>query len=107
MSDADRKALQRELGVTADGIWGPNTSAAYNNAFGGNAYGDGYNASNYSPVTSDTGSIYSRNGYTGEKIYSNVVDQGKYYELQDDLASQYLTYNNPNDPNLYMMYIRA
>lgn len=35
MSIAEIKELQRELGVTADGIWGPNTEAAYQAAYGG------------------------------------------------------------------------
>ena len=35
LSTEEIKALQRELGVTADGIWGPKTEAAYQAKYGG------------------------------------------------------------------------
>ena len=37
MTTEEIKALQAELGVTADGVWGPNTQAAYEAAQGGNS----------------------------------------------------------------------
>ena len=40
MSTAEIKALQSELGVTADGIWGPKTEAAYQAKYGSGSGGD-------------------------------------------------------------------
>lgn len=46
LSTSELKSLQRELGVTADGIWGPKTEAAYNAKYGkGKTYNNGQTAS--------------------------------------------------------------
>lgn len=49
-SSAAVKELQRQLGVKADGIWGPKTDAAYNQNYqgsnaGGNSHATGYDGS--------------------------------------------------------------
>ena len=95
MSTEERKRLQSELGVAADGIWGPNTSAAYNAAYARPDSGDfsGYQAEWFQPVTSSA-SVYSMaptfdssGKQTGtEKVYTTTYEQDRQNELEDSLA---------------------
>lgn len=43
LSTSELKALQRELGVTPDGVWGPKTEAAYNAKYGNGGKSASYN----------------------------------------------------------------
>ncbi len=63
MSTAEIKALQKELGVSADGIWGPKTEAAYQAKYGGSNNGGNGGATvdlksvidlGYGPISGDT-----------------------------------------------------
>lgn len=58
MSTAEIKELQKKLGVTADGIWGPKTEAAYQAQYGGGGNATVDNNSvlglGYGPISGDT-----------------------------------------------------
>lgn len=88
MSTEERKALQREIGTDADGIWGPKTSAAYNAMYGGYSY-NGISGAEYAP-SGDNGYSYSLNGYTGEKIYTTLLEEAAQAKYQQDLIDQYV-----------------
>ena len=81
MSTSERKNLQRQIGTDADGIWGPNTAAAYISMFGNNA--------------SDAPYVAGINGYDSTPIYSNAQNEAGYYYLYGDdttpgILSQYV-----------------
>ena len=76
MSTAEIKELQRELGVTADGIWGPKTEAAYQAKYGGsNVEVDMGSVLNlgYGPISGDTLSNLVASGAVNATTQGNKI----------------------------------
>lgn len=69
LSTEELKELQRQLGVTADGIWGPQTEAAYNNAQGG---GSDYDKL-LGAVSTAKGTTSTRDSATRQNTYRESV----------------------------------
>ena len=84
MSTAEIKALQAELGVAVDGIWGPKTEAAYQAKYGnggGDAYtlytqalSQGYGNSASKDALSAAGFTDSEIGSAMDKYKEEVID---------------------------------
>ena len=79
MSTAEIKALQRELGVTADGIWGPKTEAAYQAKYGGGG-GGGTTATDYfdslvSSGTTSSGKTANYGTASGQQAMKSTVNK--------------------------------
>jgi peptidoglycan hydrolase-like protein with peptidoglycan-binding domain len=81
MSTEEIKALQRELGVTADGIWGPNTEAAYQAVYGG-----GGNDPTFKSVTQDALSEKAAGGDPNktitEAMQAGIISKDQYKSLK-------------------------
>lgn len=83
MGDAQRRALQQQLGTAADGVWGPNTAAAYEKFIGSSG------PATYTP-SGNNGYDYSLNGYTGEQIYASLADEARQAKLEADMLDLYV-----------------
>lgn len=104
LSTSELKALQRELGVTPDGVWGPKTEAAYNAKYGskiaeysddgkfvknGNGnlvYAEGMTKSGYGPAT------YERLGYN----LRNMRDTERADVIAEGVANGYIDEETAN-----------
>lgn len=92
MTSAEVKEWQRKLGVTADGIWGPNTQAAYDKLMNPNKNQDPHIVN---PSSTSSGWVaipgHGRFSYQELKV---LVDKGKVKETKKSDGTYAYTWVN-------------